>query len=211
MLCIFRACDLSLPYFPFVLGLLRFFKFALQVSSIRASKSDDKRLSIFTGTKTLHLRSVSKEDRFAWIEALLAAKDLFPRTLASNDFASTEDIVVSTEKLRIRLLQEGIGEAVIKDCESIMLLELSELQNQLKALQYKHVMLLDSLRQLEVFFLFFPFHFSILVHYSALKDALKCRDYNHPILLGIELDSFCSFFKCLHGVLSFCFLGLRCS
>ncbi|KAG2679814.1 hypothetical protein I3760_11G068600 [Carya illinoinensis] len=121
----------------------------LKVSSIRASKSDDKRLSIFTGTKTLHLRSVSKEDRFAWIEALLAAKDLFPRTLASNDFASTEDIVVSTEKLRIRLLQEGIGEAVIKDCESIMLLELSELQNQLKALQYKHVMLLDSLRQLE--------------------------------------------------------------
>lgn len=121
----------------------------LKVSSIRASKSDDKRLSIFTGTKTLHLRCVSREDRSAWIEALLAAKDLFPRVLSSNDLTPTEDVVVSTEKLRLRLLEEGIGEAVIKDCESIMLLEVSELQNKLNALQYKHVMLLETLRQLE--------------------------------------------------------------
>ncbi|KAM1006301.1 hypothetical protein ACFX2I_003061 [Malus domestica] len=95
-----------------------------KVSSIRANKSDDKRLSIFTGTKTLHLRCVTKEDRATWIEALL-------------------------EKLRLRLAQEGIGEPVIKDCESIMLLEVSELQNQMKGLQRKHVMLLESLRQLK--------------------------------------------------------------
>lgn len=125
----------------------------MQVSSIRASKSDDRRLSIFTGTKTLHLRCASRDDRCTWIEALLTTKDLYPRVLTSNDFIPTEDVVVSTEKLRLRLLQEGIGEAVIKDCESIMLLEVSELQNQLKALQHKHIMLLDSLRQLEVFFL----------------------------------------------------------
>lgn len=122
---------------------------ALQVSSVRASKSDDKRLSIFTGTKTLHLRCVSKEDRAAWIEALLAAKDLFPRVLASNDFAP-EEVAVSTEKLRRRMLQEGIAEPVINDCESIMLIEVSELQNQFKALQRKHVSLLKTLRQLEV-------------------------------------------------------------
>lgn len=121
----------------------------LKVSSIRASKSDDKRLSIFTGTKTLHLRCISREDRSAWIEALQAAKDLFPRVLTSSDFAPTEDIVVSTEKLRLRLVQEGVGEVVIKDCESIMLSELSELQNQLKALHWKHIILLDTLRQLE--------------------------------------------------------------
>ncbi|OVA20535.1 Oxysterol-binding protein [Macleaya cordata] len=121
----------------------------LKVSSIRASKSDDKRLSIFTGTKTLHLRCVSREDRAKWIEALLAAKDLFPRTLTSSDFALSEDIVVSTEKLRTRLLQEGLSETAIEDCESIMLLELSELQNQLKALQHKHMALLETLRQLE--------------------------------------------------------------
>lgn len=121
----------------------------LKVSSIRASKSDDKRLSIFSGTKTLHLRCLSREDRASWIEALQAAKDQFPRVLTSIDFASSEDIVVSTEKLRLRLSQEGISEVVIKDCESIMLCELSELQNQLKSLQLKHIMLLDTLRQLE--------------------------------------------------------------
>ncbi|KAJ9176279.1 hypothetical protein P3X46_011611 [Hevea brasiliensis] len=120
----------------------------LKVSSVRASKSDDKRLTIFTGTKTLHLRCVSREDRAAWLESLQAAKDLFPRVLTSIDFSPYED-VVSTEKLKQRLLQEGIGEAVIQDCESIMRLELFELQNQLKALRHKHLMLLDTLRQLE--------------------------------------------------------------
>ncbi|XP_022726916.1 oxysterol-binding protein-related protein 1D-like isoform X1 [Durio zibethinus] len=121
----------------------------LKVSSIRASKSDDKRLTIFTGTKTLHLCCLSKEDRTAWIEALLAAKDRLPRVLSNNDFQPSEDVVISTDKLRSRLLQEGIGESVIKDCESIMHLELSEMQNKFKTLQRKHIMLLDTLRQLE--------------------------------------------------------------
>lgn len=132
-------------------------QFGGQVSSVRASKSDDKRLTIFTGTKTLHLRCMLREDRAAWLEALQAAKDLFPRVLTSSDLSPSEDVVVSTEKLRVRLLQEGVGEAAIKDCESIMLLELSQLQNQLKALQRKHIMLLDTLRQLEVLVSFFHF------------------------------------------------------
>lgn len=131
----------------------------IQVSSIRASKSDDKRLSIFTGTKTLHLRCVSREDRASWVEALLAAKDLYPRVLTSGDFGPSEDVVISTEKLRSRLQQEGIGDAVVKDCESIMLLEISELQNQLRSLQRKHVLLLETLRQLEV--VFFVFHMTL--------------------------------------------------
>ncbi|MED6219571.1 Oxysterol-binding protein- protein 1D, variant 2 [Stylosanthes scabra] len=121
----------------------------LKVSSVRASKSDDKRLSIFTGTKTLHLRCVSREDRALWIEALQSTKDLFPRALTSSDLATSEDIVVSTEKLRSRLSEEGISEAVINDCESIMLSEVSYLQGKLKFLQQKHVMLLDTLKQLE--------------------------------------------------------------
>ncbi|XP_057740736.1 oxysterol-binding protein-related protein 1D isoform X1 [Arachis stenosperma] len=121
----------------------------LKVSSVRASKSDDKRLSIFTGTKTLHLRCVSREDRAMWIEALQSTKDLFPRALTSSDLATPEDIVVSTEKLRSRLSEEGISEAVINDCESIMLSEVSYLQGKLKFLQQKHIMLLDTLKQLE--------------------------------------------------------------
>lgn len=125
-------------------------KYVEQVSSVRASKSDDKRLSIFTGTKTLHLRCQSKEDRASWIEALLVAKDKFPRLLTSNDLAPSEDIVVTAEKLRSRLVQEGINETIIKDCESIMLGELAEMQNQLKSLQLKHILLLDTLRRLEV-------------------------------------------------------------
>ncbi|KAG0455240.1 hypothetical protein HPP92_024532 [Vanilla planifolia] len=120
-----------------------------QVSSVRSSKSDDKRLSIFTGTKTLHLRCDSREDRSAWIEALLTAKDLFPRFPTSYDLATSVDVIISTEKLRARLLQEGLDEKVIKDCESIVLSETSELRNQLKFLQQKHIVLLDALRLLE--------------------------------------------------------------
>nr|GMD24616.1 oxysterol-binding protein-related protein 1D [Ipomoea batatas] len=121
----------------------------LKVSSVRSSKSDDKRLSIFTGTKTLHLRCLSREDRTTWIDALLVAKDQFPRMLTSGDFALSEDFVVSTEKLRTRLLQEGIGEAVIKDCEAILECELGDLQRKLKGLHLNHMMLLETLRQLE--------------------------------------------------------------
>jgi len=104
---------------------------------------------MFTGSKTLHLRCETKEDRDEWIEALLAAKDLFPRAFTSNGFMPSEN-VVSTEKLRQRLMQEHIDESIIKDCESIMLSEVSELESQLKALQDKHIILLDTLRQLEV-------------------------------------------------------------
>ncbi|KAL8137854.1 hypothetical protein V2J09_003855 [Rumex salicifolius] len=119
-----------------------FGKVDLKVSSVRASKSDDKCLSIFSGTKALHLRSVTKEDRAAWIEALLAAKDLFPKALTNNDVALAEEII-------LRMVQEGIGEEIIKDCESIMLTEVSELQNQLKALHHEHLELMNSLKQLE--------------------------------------------------------------
>ncbi|XP_020571413.1 oxysterol-binding protein-related protein 1D isoform X2 [Phalaenopsis equestris] len=121
----------------------------LKVSSIRSSKSDDKRLSIFTGTKTLHLRCDSREDRSLWIEALHLAMDMFPRFPTKNDFASTVDVAISTEKLRTRLLEEGLDESVIKECESIVVCETSELLNQLRCLQHKHVVLLDALRQLE--------------------------------------------------------------
>ncbi|KAL7134984.1 hypothetical protein ABFS83_11G062400 [Erythranthe nasuta] len=126
-----------------------FGKIHLKVSSVRASKSDDKRLSIFTGTKTLHLRCQSKEDRASWIEALLVAKDKFPRLLTSSDLAPSEDFVVSTEKLRSRLMQEGISETIVKDCESIVIGEFAEMQNQLKTIQLKHILLLDTLRRLE--------------------------------------------------------------
>ncbi|KAF7071275.1 hypothetical protein CFC21_076644 [Triticum aestivum] len=121
----------------------------LKVSSIRASRSDDKRLYIFSGTKTLHLRCETEEDRNAWLEALLVAKDRFPRSLMTNDFAPVADIMLSTEKLRMRLLHEGLNETVVNECESIMMTELLELHNQIKSQQQQHSVLVDRLRQLE--------------------------------------------------------------
>ncbi|XP_077225072.1 oxysterol-binding protein-related protein 1C-like [Tasmannia lanceolata] len=121
----------------------------LKVSSIRESRSDDKRFSIFTGTKRLHLRAEAREDRVAWMEALQAVKDMFPRISNSELMAPIDNFVVSTEKLRQRLLEEGLNEAAIQDCEQIMRNEFSVLQNQLMLLKQKQMLLLDALRQLE--------------------------------------------------------------
>jgi oxysterol-binding protein 1 len=96
------------------------------------------------------LRCDTEEDRNAWIDTLLAAKDRFPRSLTANDFGPMSDIMVSTEKLRTRLLQEGLNETVVKECESIMMNELLELDNQIKSQQQQHSILIDRLRQMEV-------------------------------------------------------------
>ncbi|GMP47094.1 hypothetical protein CsSME_00015012 [Camellia sinensis var. sinensis] len=109
----------------------------LKVSSIRESRSDDK-------------RAKTREDRVAWIDALQAIKDLFPRASNSELMAPVDNVVVSTEKLRQLLLEEGVSEAAIQDSEQIMRNEFAALQNQLMLLKEKHWLLLDSLRQLEL-------------------------------------------------------------
>ncbi|XP_058191629.1 oxysterol-binding protein-related protein 1C-like isoform X2 [Rhododendron vialii] len=121
----------------------------LKVSSIRESRSDDKRFSIFTGTKRLHLRAETRDDRMAWMDALQAVKDMFPRLSNSELMAPVDNVVVSTEKLRQRLLEEGLSEAAIHDSEQIVRSEFAVLQSQLMVLKQKHWLLLDTLRQLE--------------------------------------------------------------
>ncbi|CAN4121067.1 unnamed protein product [Withania somnifera] len=121
----------------------------LKVSSIRESRSDDRRFSIFTGTKRLHLRAETREDRIAWMEALQAVKDMFPRMSNGELMAPVDNVAVSTEKLRQQLLKEGMSEAAIQDSELIMRNEFASLQNQLMLLKQKHRMLMDTLRQLE--------------------------------------------------------------
>ncbi|XP_021900623.1 oxysterol-binding protein-related protein 1C isoform X2 [Carica papaya] len=121
----------------------------LKVSSIRESRSDDKRFSIFTGTKRLHLRAETRDDRVAWMEALQAVKDMFPRISNSELMAPTCNITISTEKLRKRLMDEGVSEAAIQDSEQIMRSEFTALQNQLVLLKQKQCLLIDTLRQLE--------------------------------------------------------------
>ncbi|KAK9066845.1 hypothetical protein SSX86_014168 [Deinandra increscens subsp. villosa] len=121
----------------------------LKVSSVRESRSDDKRFSIFTGTKRLHLRAETRDDRIAWMEALQAVKGMFPRISNSELMAPIGGITLSTEKLRQRLLEEGVSEAAIQDSESIMMTEFSAMQDQLVLLKQKHLLLRDTLRMLE--------------------------------------------------------------
>ncbi|KAK8580276.1 hypothetical protein V6N12_070557 [Hibiscus sabdariffa] len=121
----------------------------LKVSSIHESKSDEKRFSIYTGTKMLHLRAETRYDRIAWMEALQAVKDLFPRIPNNELMAQVNDTVVSTEKLRQRLMQEGVSELAIQDSEQIMRAEVSALQKQLLLLKQKQYLLNETLRQLE--------------------------------------------------------------
>ncbi|KAL3641317.1 Oxysterol-binding protein-related protein 1C [Castilleja foliolosa] len=121
----------------------------LKVSSIRESRSDDKRFSIFTGTKKLHLRAESREDRTTWMEALQTVKDMFPRMSNSELMAPVDNLAASTEKLRQRLLEEGLREEAIQHSEQIMRNEFASLQNQLVVLKQKHSLLVDTLRHLE--------------------------------------------------------------
>ncbi|KAI9106868.1 hypothetical protein K1719_022396 [Acacia pycnantha] len=121
----------------------------LKVSTIRESKSDDKRFSIFTGTKRLHLRAETREDRVAWMEALQTVKDMFPRMSNSELMAPIDNVTISTDKLRQRLLEEGVSEAAVQDSEQIMRNEFAALQTQLVLHKQKQWVLIDTLRQLE--------------------------------------------------------------
>lgn len=102
------------------------------------------------GMKWLHLRAETQEDQVAWMEALQAVKDMFPRMSNSELMAPMDNIAVSTEKLRKWLQQEGLREAAIQESEQIMETEFSALQQQLSLLKQKQWLLIDTLRQLEV-------------------------------------------------------------
>ncbi|XP_050267130.1 oxysterol-binding protein-related protein 2A-like isoform X2 [Quercus robur] len=122
----------------------------LKISSFRESKSDDRKFYIFTATKTLHLRTDSKSDRVAWIQALVSTRSLFLlRPINDNLSLVPNDISISTERLKKRLLEEGINENLVNDCEQIMRSEFSEIKGQVQVLCEQRSNLLDTLRQLE--------------------------------------------------------------
>ncbi|KAJ0960226.1 hypothetical protein J5N97_001938 [Dioscorea zingiberensis] len=114
----------------------------LKISSFRESKSDDRRFYIFSPTKTLHLKTESKKDRVAWVEALVSARRVI--SLNAKLTFSHNDISFSTEKLRNRMRVEGLGEELIKDCEQIMLSEFSEHHRQIKLRYEEHITLLNT-------------------------------------------------------------------
>ncbi|KAL1826358.1 hypothetical protein ACET3Z_004770 [Daucus carota] len=121
-----------------------------QISSFRESKSDSRRFYIFTATKTLHLRTHSRKERVDWIKALISTRSLFSLRPSNDNFSLiASDISISTARLKKRLLEDGISETLVKDCEQIMLSEFSEIEGQVKVLCEERSNLLDTLRQFE--------------------------------------------------------------
>jgi hypothetical protein len=85
------------------------------------------------------------------MEALQAAKDLFPRnSTLVGVMTPSEEITISTEKLRVKLIELGLTEDAVKECEDVMLAEFSEVKEQLNLMQNRRIYLLDRLRLLEV-------------------------------------------------------------
>ena len=123
----------------------------LQISSFSESKSDDKRFYIITPTKTLQLRTGCAKDRATWIEALVTARSEYS---FNEDLSGDQnDGSFSTQKLRNRLHAEGVGEAVIKDCEQIVHSEFSQYQTQMKQRCEEYLSFIGSLpREVEVTF-----------------------------------------------------------
>lgn len=81
---------------------------------------------------------------------MVSTRSLFPlRSLNDNLSLVPNDLSISTERLKKRLLEEGIAENLVKDCEQIMLSEFSVIHGQLKVLCEERSNLLDTLRQLE--------------------------------------------------------------
>ncbi|XP_072970248.1 oxysterol-binding protein-related protein 2A-like isoform X3 [Typha angustifolia] len=112
----------------------------LKVSAFRESKSDDRRFYVFSPTKTLHLRTDSKDDRVAWIEALISARSVHSlRSLSERISLIPNDLSYSTERLRNRMHLEGLSETLIKECEQIMLSEFSDYNKQLKLRFEEHI------------------------------------------------------------------------
>ncbi|XP_072987036.1 oxysterol-binding protein-related protein 2A-like isoform X2 [Typha latifolia] len=117
----------------------------LKISSIRESNSDDKRFYIVTPSTTLHLRSDSRKDRVAWIEALASARN--DSSMTGIVAFSHNEKSFSTEKLRDRMHEEGLGEALIRDCEQIMHSEFSQYQRKLKIYQEEYLSFLGIIPQ----------------------------------------------------------------
>ena len=117
------------------------------MSAFRESKSDDRRFYIFSPTKTLHLKTDSKDDRVAWIEALILARSVYSlRSLSGRVTFVQCDVSISTTRLRDRMHQEGLNENLIQDCEQIVLSEFSSYRKQLKRRYEDYLSLFGSCR-----------------------------------------------------------------
>ncbi|KAG5035842.1 hypothetical protein JHK87_010752 [Glycine soja] len=147
----------------------------LMVCSVRENRSDERRFSVCTGTKKrLHLRAESKEDRATWVEAMMAVKDLFPRLSNAEAMSPVASVLVSTERLRDRLLMEGVSETAIRESEEIMKSEFSQLQKHIVALKQQQSLLMDTLRHLEAE--------KVDLENTLIEDRRQSKDETDPYL-----------------------------
>ncbi|KEH35651.1 oxysterol-binding protein-related protein 1C [Medicago truncatula] len=155
----------------------------LMVCSVRENKSDERRFCICTGTKKrFHLRAESKEDRTMWMEAMMAAKNMYPRLPTTAEITSPSvSVVISTDKLRQRLLQEGVNEIAIRECEDIMRAELFQLHTYIVALKQKQLLLTDTLRNLETE--------KVDLENTLVEDQRQFKDEGESYLSTHEEDS----------------------
>ena len=85
----------------------------------------------------------------AWIEALVSARSEY--SLSGVLPCDQNDGSFSTEKLRDRLHAEGVGAAIVKDCEQIVHSEFSQYHTQMKQRCESYLSFIGSLpRELEV-------------------------------------------------------------
>ena len=76
-------------------------------------------------------------------QALLTTKDMFFR-MYKSELMATIVYVVSTEKLRQRLQEEGLSEGVIQKSEQINNVEFAVMQKQLVLLKQKQKQFIDT-------------------------------------------------------------------
>jgi hypothetical protein len=65
------------------------------------------------------------------------------------------DLPLSTERLKKRLLKQGIDDQIVNDCEQIMRLQFSEIQGQVKVLREERSNLGAVLVSIGLVFFFF--------------------------------------------------------
>lgn len=139
------------------------------MSAFRESKSDDRRFYIFSPTKTLHLKTDSKDDRVAWIEALILARSVYSLGSLSGRVTFVQcDVSISTARLRDRMHQEDLNENLIQECEQIVLSEFSSYRKQLKRRYEDYLSLFGSCRH----------HFEEGKDGSIAQEALTRNDFS---------------------------------
>eukprot|EP00898_Chlorokybus_atmophyticus_P008225 jgi/Chlat1/8403/Chrsp80S07909 len=139
---------------------------SLQVATIRESHADDKKFYVHSGTKTLHLRAGSREEREQWLQELDLAKAtttaVSPITVSTNAIVREAAMSDSNSQpaaspvgsncissIRNRLQSSAVAPAVVDYCVSQVELYQEKVKALFQAEKHKRYLLLDYISTLE--------------------------------------------------------------